>query len=307
MTVAADPAPGSAPASETRRDEVNDTWPPHAGGRPVVLVSWDGASVPLALIHFDATPEFDWILFDYTGRQAGGERQIRGQHVTVLSARTECKGEIFHHLAEHLAAPMAGSASEPPEYVALIDDDILVSIGQINFALHLGRCEQLDVFSPTLSHDSPYSHHWMRHQPNRLYREVDWVEVMTPFYRGSLFLAAREYYRDNISSWGLDRFLIPVLQQLNGCARTALLDAVMVSHRRPVTSGAKVYRNGRTAWQERQLLRQASLDLVDREAPALRDSAIFHRLFVARETPNKWIRWKRRIARVLKRLLDEGS
>ncbi|MDH0865062.1 hypothetical protein [Mitsuaria sp. GD03876] len=282
--------------------------PRDAVRRPAVLVSWDGESLPLALVHQDAAPEFDWILFDYTGRQAPGARVLRDQPTVVLSAKTECKGEIFKHLSDHLAATAADPVAGPwPEYIGVIDDDILISVGQINAALHLARCERLDIFSPSLSHDSPYSHHWMRHQPNRIYREVDWVEVMMPFYRGDLFMAAREHYQDNISSWGLDRFMIPALQQLRGQTRTALLDAVMASHRRPVTSGEKVYRNGRTAWQERQILRQASIELIQREAPELVRSPWYHRTFVARETPNKWIRWKRRTARVIADWLDSSS
>lgn len=284
-----------------------DRTPP-AIRRPLVLVSWDGTSEPLSLVHLDAEPEFDWVLFDYTGRQAPGARTLRGRPAMVLAARTECKGEIYKHLSDHLLATAGDESTGPwPEYVSLIDDDILLSVSQINTALHLGRTERLDVFSPSLSHDSPYSHQWMRHQPHRIYREVDWVEVMMPFYRGDLFMAARGHYQDNISSWGLDRFLIPTLQQLRGQTRVALLDAVMASHRRPVTSGGKVYRNGRTAWQERQLLRQASLDLIAREAPALRDSAWFHRMFVQRETPGKWTRWKRRVARVVTGWLAASS
>jgi hypothetical protein len=281
---------------------------PLAIRRPVVLVSWDGTSPPLHLVHLDAEPEFDWILFDYTGRQAHGARSLRGQPTTVLAAKTECKGEIYKHLSDHLAATAEDPATGPwPEYVALIDDDILLSVSQINAALHLGRVERLDVFSPSLSHDSPYSHHWMRHQPNRIYRELDWVEVMMPFYRGELFMAARAHYQDNISSWGLDRFMIPTLQQLRGQTRTALLDAVMASHRRPVTSGEKVYRSGRTAWQERQILRQASMDLIARKAPQLLNGPWYHRTFVQRETPDKWTRWKRRAARVVTDWLDTSS
>ncbi|MET0210682.1 MAG: hypothetical protein ABW220_16665, partial [Burkholderiaceae bacterium] len=108
-------------------------------------------------------------------------------------------------------------------------------------------------------------------------------------------------------SWGVDRFLIPTLQQIMGHPRTALLDAVIVSHRRPITSGDKVYRNGRTAWDERKALRQASLDLIDKEAPQLRRSPWFRRLFIKRETPNKWQRLKIRTGRWVKAWLDAAS
>ncbi|MFY8119426.1 MAG: hypothetical protein ACOVLH_16575, partial [Roseateles sp.] len=97
--------------------------------KPLVLVSWDGSATPLAMIHLDAAAEFDWVLFDYTGRHPAGELQLRHQSCTVLSARTECKGEIYQALAEHLA--MQGRC---PEYVSLIDDDVLLSVSDINRA-----------------------------------------------------------------------------------------------------------------------------------------------------------------------------
>ena len=38
---------------------------PASLARPVVLFSWDGRSPPLRMLHLDATPEFDLMLFDY--------------------------------------------------------------------------------------------------------------------------------------------------------------------------------------------------------------------------------------------------
>lgn len=270
--------------------------------KPLVLVSWDGTSTPLAMIHLDAAAEFDWLLFDYTGRQPAGESLLRDQACTVLSARTECKGEIYQALADYLAAQ-----DRCPEYVSLIDDDVLLSVSDINRALHLGRCEGLDSFSPVLSHDSVYTHRWTLRQPGRFYRPVDWIEVMMPFYRGELFLAGRAHYAGNISSWGIDKYLMPTLQQIGGWSRTALLDAVMASHRRPVTSGQKTYRNGRTAGEESAAMKALCLDLIARHKPELLDSAWYQRIFVQRHARTRWQQLAYGLGRPLRRWLEQST
>jgi hypothetical protein len=228
------PQPGS------RITGVSET---HAG-RSWILVSWDGVSPPLDQIHLDAEPDFDWLLFDYSGQAPAGTWTVEGRSFQVLSEATECKGQIFQALARHLA-----QSSERPHFVALLDDDILIRVSDLNLALHLGRTQDLHVFSPTLSHDSHFSHRWTLSQGRCVLREVDWVEVMMPFYRHELLLAAAPHLAGNVSSWGVDRYLIPTLQQRLGLTRTALLDRIVASHFRPVTSGHKVYRNGLTAPQ----------------------------------------------------------
>lgn len=270
--------------------------------RPLVLVSWDGQSEPLAMLHLDAPAEFDWLLFDYTGRQAPGPRQLRGLQLEVLSCVTECKGEIYQALAEHLSPQR-----ELPEYVALIDDDILIGVSDINRALHLGRCEGLDCFSPVLSHDSLYTYRWSLRQPNRLFRPVDWVEVMMPFYRGRLFMAGREHYRGNVSSWGIDKYLMPTLQQLLGLPRTALIDAVMASHRRPITSGQKIYRNGRDAGQERDAMKALCQQLISARQPQLLHSDWYRRIFVQRHARSRWQQLAYGLGRPLRRWLEQST
>lgn len=270
--------------------------------RSLVLVSWDGQSEPWSKIHLDAAPEFDWILFDFSGRQAAGPRSLRGQQCLVLSAATECKGEIYQALAEHLAAN-----SEVPDFVSLIDDDILIAVSDINRMLHLASCEGLDVCSPTLSHDSVYTHRWTLRQPSLMFREVDWVEVMMPFYRGSLFMAGREQYRGNVSSWGIDKYLMPTLQQLTGLKRCVLVDAVMASHRRPVTSGQKVYRNGRTAGEEAAAMKANCIALIQSRQPELLQSDWFHRIFEQRHARTRWQQLKYGLGRPLRRWLEAST
>ena len=269
---------------------------------PLVLISWDGVAEPLAMIHLDAPAQFGWLLFDYSGQQATGERQMRGQTVQVLAAATECKGEIYQALAAYLA-----QQNLRPEYVALIDDDILLSINDINRALHIGRCAGLDVFSPTLSHDSEYTHRWSLSQPTRLLRTVDWVEVMMPFYRGELFLAGAPHYLGNVSSWGIDKYLIPTLQQLLGMTRTALLDAVTASHRRPVTSGQKVYRNGLKASEESVRLKLICQQLIGAHQPALLQSSWYRHIFIQRHVRTRWQQLKYGLGRPLRRWLAEST
>ena len=272
--------------------------------RPLVLVSWDGAAQPWSMIELNAPAAFDWVLFDFSGRQAAGPYELRGQEVFVLAAKTECKGEIYQALADHLQALADERA---PEYVALLDDDVLTSVSDINRALHLGRCAGLDLFSPTLSHDSIYTHRWTLHQANRLYRAVDWVEVMMPFYRGELFMAARPHFAGNVSSWGIDKYLMPTLQQLLGYRATALLDGVMASHRRPITSGQKVYRNGRTAAEESALLKALCQRLITEQQPDLLQSAWYRRIFVQRHSRSRWQQLKFGLGRPLRRWLEQST
>lgn len=273
-----------------------------AASRPVVLVSWNGRDVPLACVHHDAPPQFDWIVFDYSGTHAAGTHAGNSWQAELLSKPTECKGEIYSALAEHLHAQRRN-----PEYVALIDDDVWIGVSDINRALHLARCEGLDVFSPVLTHDSHYTHRWTLQQPHRLFRDVDWVEVMMPFYRGELFLAGREHYRGNVSSWGIDKYLVPTLQQLMQRPRTALIDAVAAAHRRPITSGQKTYRNGLTAGQERDAMRARCMELLHHGAPQLLTSAWYRRVFEQRHVRSRWQQFLFGLGRPLRRWLEQST
>ena len=269
--------------------------------RPLVLVSWNGSSEPWSMLELDAPAQFDWVLFDYSGSRPVGHVELRGQRVQVLGQETECKGEIYQALAAYLSG-----LDLTPEYVSLIDDDVLISVSAINKALHVARCTGLDVFSPTLSHDSLYSHRWMLSQSTRLVRQVDWVEVMMPYYRGGLFRAGQEHYAGNTSSWGIDRYLMPTLQKMLGMESTGLLDCVVASHCRPVTSGGKVYRNGLTAREEAAHMKKHCLAIVDERMPDIVRTDWYKRIFVRRRVYTRWQQLKYGLGRPLRRWLGES-
>lgn len=273
-----------------------------ASAQPLVLVSWDGKSQPLLCLHLDATPQFSIVLFDFSGTSTKTELTVQGLRCQVLSGATECKGEIYQALAAHLS-----TASVLPEYVSLIDDDIIIGVSDINRALHLARATGLDVFSPCLSHDSHYTHRWTLQQGHAMALPVDWVEVMMPFYRGKLFMAGASHYAGNISSWGIDKYLIPTLQKLTGMERTAILNAVVASHVRPVTSGQKTYRNGRTAAMERDALKASCIALIERERPELKHSDWYRRIFVQRHSRTAWQRLVYGLGRPIRRWLERST
>lgn len=307
--VSTDREPSGMETTRFAQDIVNSRLPalPTAqqalpASRPVVLFSWDGRSPPLRMLHLDAAPQFDVMLFDYSGSRTEEYCTVEGVRCRVLSGVTECKGEIYWALARHLQ-----QADAVPEYVSLIDDDVVLSVSGINYALHLGRCLGWDTFSPALSHDSEFTHRWTLRLPSRLYHATDWVEVMMPFYRGTLFLAGAPYYEGNVSSWGIDKYLMPTLQRMMRMEHTVIVDAVMATHTRPVTSGMKVYRNGFTASQEKERMKQLCLELLAQKQPALMHGAWFHRIFKQRHSHTFGRRMLFGLGRPIRRWLENSG
>ena len=206
---------------------------------PLVMISWDGVGEHLPCILVDGKPAFDILMIDYSGKSEENPFfKTKGLNITLLSCATECKGDLFQLVGNYLE-----KTSLVPEYVGLLDDDIHISINDINKSLHLARARKLDLFSPALTHDSEFSHRWMLQQPHRAVREVDWVEVMMPFYSADIFMTARPFFHGFVTSWGFDKYLFPMIQRILQKDRCGLIDAVSASHFRPVTSQLKIYRN----------------------------------------------------------------
>jgi hypothetical protein len=270
--------------------------------KPLVLISWNGRDTPLRCLLVDGAPHFDLLLFDYSGTVDRHQPLALPVAATLLSERTQCKGDIFQALARHLL-----TTGQRPRFVSLIDDDVILSVSDLNRLLHLGHNHGLQVFAPALSHDSHYTHRWSLRLPNRVLREVDWVEVMAPVYDGELFLAAAPYFDGNVSSWGFDKYLFPTLQQLRGQTRTAMIDAVMISHVRPISSGETVYRNGLTAGAERDKIKALCLALIEREQPALKSSDWFRRVFRQRHVRTRWQQLAYGLGRPLRQWLDRST
>lgn len=254
--------------------------------RPSVLVvyAWNGQEPPLACVRQDAAPQFDLLLFDYSGRAEAPAG------VAMLTCATQCKGEIYREVHAWLAARPAGRYS----HVGLIDDDIELAWSDLNRLIAIAAEHDCDAFQAALSADSEHDHPRFVARAGRELRWVDWIEVMMPFYRTEVFLAGGAFFARSISSYGLDQFVLPTLHRLAGRERVAVIDAVVVRHGRPITSDGKVFANGLTARQERVLQRRLAMAHVARERPDLLGTGWYFRTFAPWSGPASF--WLVRLA-----------
>lgn len=270
--------------------------------RPIVMISWDGVGDLLPCLLVDAIPDFEILLIDYSGKNKDASSFLaKGLLTCLLSRETQCKGDIFQVVGEYI-----NGNNLCPEYVGMIDDDIVISISDINKVLHLARIRKLDVFSPVLTHDSEFSHRWMLQQSHSAVREVDWVEVMMPFYRGEIFMVARPFFEGFVTSWGFDKYLFPMVQKMTGMNRCGLIDAVAASHFRPVTSQLKTYRNGLTAVQEMEKIKILCCDYIEQHHADWLKTEWFHKTYLVKNVHTRFQKHLYRLGRPIKKWLERS-
>ena len=242
--------------------------------KSLIVVTWDGKSQPLNHILFDSTPAFDWLVFDYSGKADPSQlSSIVPAH--FLTVATECKGQVINALYAYLQ-PL--NADVNYQYIGIFDDDQFISTTDINKLLFIANLEQLDVFQPSITHDSYYDNRQFIHKPGYQVLGTDWVEVMCPFYRMDIFNAFAPHCIDNISGTGLDIYLVPTIQYLMDKTHTAVVHAVQVKHTRPIRTAARVFSNGKTSVQEIQLMKALSKTLLLQKNTASEDSPAFQKI-----------------------------
>lgn len=229
----------------------------------IVAITWDGKSSPMDHIHFDAEPAFDWLLYDYSGEIRKAPTKV----AHYLSIKSECKGDVMQNI-------YASLVSTPLTYIGFLDDDQIISVSDLNKLFFIASLEKLDVFQPSLNHDSYYNLRQFIHKPGYLVQESWWVEIMSPFYSEAVFQAAGPHFKHSISGTGLDVYLIPTIQRLIGKTKTAVVHGVQLKHARPIRTGNRVFSNGKTNLEEIRYV-QGICRQMAAEKPELFDSA-FH-------------------------------
>ena len=227
-------------------------------GKNLVVITWNGGKeVPYSHVHFDTDKQFDLLLFNNTGNKGEIENyNVPFEH--YITEKTENKGEIFYHLCRYLKDQDLNY-----HYIGIIDDDIIFKISDFNYLLHIASIHQLDVFQPSISKDSFFSHRRFVNRSGVMVSEIDWIEIMAPFYRQNLLLACEPYFLKTISGQGIDCFLMPVLQKIHQQEKTAIVHAVQIKHARPIRSHERIYKNGLNNEEEIELIRQDALKLVN--------------------------------------------
>ena len=282
-----------------------------------IIVSWNGSGQepPLANIHLDAIPEFELYCFDYSGNyQTNCTPELPHNPLgvqlsgPVISIRTECKGQILEHCEQHLRPWLVQGCETKQQrsYVAILDDDILIGISDLNRALHIGRKLNLTTFSPSLSRDSFSNHSKMLNQAGQLAHRVNWVEIMMPFIDQRLFHAAKDYYPTSISSWGIDCYAYPMLAiALNIGDQHAVLDQIIGSHIRPVTSGDRIFSNKLTAHDELKLVKQQCLSNMQERWPKLLFDSRVRNLFELDQEPSRMLQRLKKLTNLPRTLREK--
>ena len=225
--------------------------------RSLVVITWDGKAAPLDHILVDATPQFDILVFDHSAKKQSVE--VEGlSNLRLLSKSTENKGQVFAEVYKYLYEEQQSKY----KYIGVLDDDLFVSISDLNKILFIANLEKLDVFQPSITEDSYHDHQRFLHKPGVQIVETGWIEIMCPFYKEDLFKGIYPYCHHTVSGQGIDVYLIPCLQKLMGLTKTAVVHAVQIKHCRPIQSGNKIYSNGKNNLQEIESIRNACLELV---------------------------------------------
>jgi hypothetical protein len=206
----------------------------------------------------DVERNFDLLIFDHSAK-APKDLVAHLNPEFYVSTRTENKGQVFYEVYKYLYP----NNEERYEYIGVIDDDIYTSYSDLNKLIFIGQINHLDVFQPSISHDSFFDHRQFTHKAGYQTKKEDWVEIMFPMYREKLFKAAGPYFNETITGQGIDAYLMPVLQVVHNMKNTAVVHAIQIKHCRPVQSGGRTYSNGKTNVDNINHIRTRSLELIE--------------------------------------------
>ncbi|WP_216333609.1 hypothetical protein [Rhizobium sp. X9] len=118
------------------------------------------------------------------------------------------------------------------DYIWLPDDDLWISVEDINQTFAIAAEYRLKVAQPALTHDSYYSHFIFMQSPSFKLRYTNYIEIMAPCLDRHVFAAVLPHFAQSKSGYGLDY----IWCRLPGAAHgpSAILDAVSMRHTRPV-------------------------------------------------------------------------
>lgn len=88
--------------------------------------------------------------------------------------------------------------------VFVLDDDIVFNVSDINEMFYISELYNLDISQPSFSNESKISHTITKHQPDKLLRFTNFIEVNTPLFSKKTLDNFMIYYDPILVGWGID-------------------------------------------------------------------------------------------------------
>lgn len=150
--------------------------------------------------------------------------------VNVSGRKVAGYGDLFRQYPELL---------ERYDFIALFDDDLRATQGDLERLFQIGARYRLDLFQPSLSWSSYFTYAATLHNPHYLLRYTNMVEMMCPVFRTVHLRRALPLFDCSFET-GIDLLWCRLTDAPR--FRYAIIDAVSVTHTRPV--GSTKHRQG---------------------------------------------------------------
>ena len=101
------------------------------------------------------------------------------------------------------------------EYIGFIDDDLLITQEAINKSLMLAHSLESKIFQLSLDPSSDCAYHILYQNPNLLFSETNFVEIMAPFIHTSIIPTIQKFWDkyDIDTGWGFDFGLCNIVNE----------------------------------------------------------------------------------------------
>ncbi|WP_281890080.1 hypothetical protein [Limnohabitans sp. TEGF004] len=203
----------------------------------IPLEKWD------CLISESSNMEFDLATYSYSDSLSNIARTGLQKNAKFhININTEFWGESLYKLTE--------SIRDKYEVYGFLNGDIWTTVDDINKCFEIGDLYELDLFQPSLSHSSFFSHPHTLNDPKYTLKKAPWIEVMMPFFSNRMLKLYSEFGYWNYSGWGIDCYIWPYLIKKNSLNEPAIIHCSTALHCKPIESNQIVFKNGLTANQE---------------------------------------------------------
>lgn len=179
-------------------------------------------------------------------RWIGGERRRFDLFLSCYGDRPQEYAADAEHLREMKSTKWPAWHAHILEEQALIasydavwfpDDDLLVDTAGINRMFDLFMGFELALAQPALSLDSYSSHPLLLRDAGHVLRYTNFVEVMGPVFSREALAILHPTFSLSRTGWGLDYLWPSLLSERGLGSKIAVIDAVPMTHTRPVGGG----------------------------------------------------------------------